>query len=138
MQEEMITDIKHSRVLFFDGVCSLCNGVVDWLVRKDKKRLLRYAPLQGNTAKAFGLYVPHEPDTIVYVRNGKKLYRSSAALWLLYDLGGFYRVGAVFLILPAFIRNAVYDFIAKRRYRWFGKHETCRIPSAQERLLFLD
>jgi predicted DCC family thiol-disulfide oxidoreductase YuxK len=135
---QTLTDIKTSHLLFFDGVCGLCNGVVDWLVRRDKKRVLRYAPLQGTTAEQFGVKTNGDPDSIVYFRKGKKLERSSAALWLLYDLGGLFRLGAVFLIVPAFIRNAFYDFIAKRRYRWFGKHETCRIPSAQERLLFLD
>ncbi len=127
------------RIVFFDGVCGLCNKTVDFLIRTDRGHKLRFAPLQGYTAKRLLTKIQVENlDTVVYYRDGKYLVSSTAVLRLLLDVGGLWKILSIFLILPAFVRNAVYYFIAKRRYGWFGKSDTCRIPTADEKHLFLD
>lgn len=126
-------------ILFFDGVCGLCNGLVDWLLPRDHHRQLKFATLQGVTAKAL---LPPENitdlDTVVVWYRGKVLLRSDAILACLTQLGGSWRMVAVFRIIPAFIRDAIYDLIARNRYRWFGQRLTCRMPLPGERLRFLD
>ncbi len=125
-------------VVFFDGVCGLCNGFVDRLIRWDRNKVLRYATLQGATART---QLPQELttnlSTIVYYDGQRSWTKSGAALRALMRIGGLWKLMAVFLVVPAVIRNVVYDMIARNRYQWFGKHETCRIPSPTERALFL-
>lgn len=127
------------RIVFFDGVCGLCNKTIDFLIRTDKAKKLRYAPLQGYTARRLLTKIQVENlESVVYYRDGKYLVSSTAVLRLLLDVGGLWKILSVFLVLPAFVRNAVYFFIARRRYKWFGKSDTCRLPAADERALFLD
>lgn len=128
-----------NRIVFFDGVCGLCNKTVDFLIQKDTNKVLRYAPLQGYTARRLlsKMYI-EDLDSVVYYRDGKYLVRSSAVLRLLLDVGGWWKLLSIFLILPAFVRDFVYYAIATRRYKWFGKSDTCRLPSKKERELFLD
>jgi predicted DCC family thiol-disulfide oxidoreductase YuxK len=128
-----------NRVVFFDGVCGLCNKTVDFLIKWDEDRVLRYAPLQGYTARRLLTKLQVEDlDSVVYYRDGKYLVRSTAVLRLLLDVGGWWKLLSIFLIMPAFVRDAVYYFIANRRYKWFGKSDTCRMPTPEERTLFLD
>ena len=124
-------------IVFFDGVCGLCNGFVDFLVRHDRSRALRYAPLQGNTAAGFAR-LPRDLDSVVVVHDDRVLVKSDAALTALSRLGGVWRLSAVARVIPRVLRDAVYDLIARNRYRWFGKHETCRRPTTDEAAWFLD
>jgi predicted DCC family thiol-disulfide oxidoreductase YuxK len=128
-----------TKIVFFDGICGLCNRTVDFLLRKDKQRLFRYAPLQGTIAKNI---LPAEYITslsgIAYYRNEKLYFKSDAALMISWDLGGLYRLAIVFWIIPRFIRDGVYNHIARNRYKWFGRNQACRIPSPSERNFFLD
>ena len=125
-------------IVYFDGVCGLCNSAVDFFIKRDKKRQLLFTPLQGETAsKRFNFSATETFDTIIFEQKGVLYYRSGAALKMLYTIGGFWSVAVVFFIFPKFIRNTVYDFISKNRYRWFGKKETCRIPTKEERTRFL-
>jgi len=125
-------------VVFFDGLCGLCNGFVDRLIRWDKRQVLRYATLQGSTAAA---KLPPDKtqdlSTIVYFDGQRTWTRSGAALRILMRLGGVWKLSGIFLIVPGFLRNWVYDLVARNRYQWFGKHDSCRIPSPEERALFL-
>lgn len=77
-------------------------------------------------------------DSFVLYQNGKVYKRSTAALKVLMLLGGFWKLAGIFWIVPAFLRNAVYDFIARNRYQWFGKFDQCKIPTPEQRSLFLD
>ena len=133
---------KHSvqkHIIFFDGVCNLCNGFVDFLVRRDKKNVLYYAPLQGSTFKTLDIQSDSgHLSTIIYKRGDKIYFRSYAVLWILNDLGGVWKIMMLFIIVPPFLRDAVYKFIANNRYRFFGKKETCRLPTPEERARFLD
>jgi predicted DCC family thiol-disulfide oxidoreductase YuxK len=125
-------------LVYFDGICGLCNKFVDFLLRKDKKHQLRFTPLQGHTAsQRIPTYTSAPPDSVIFETKGKIYFQSGAAIRILYTLGGFWKLSIVFLIIPAFLRNAVYKFIAQNRYKWFGKKESCRIPSPEERKYFL-
>lgn len=129
---------KPDRIVFFDGLCHLCNKSVRFLLRIDRNKNLRYAPLQGSTAVKF---IHRESlqsmDSMVYLRNDKLHLKSDAALWLLFDASLYFKWIIIFFIIPRFIRNLVYDFIAKRRYQWFGKYDECAIPTKENKHLFL-
>ena len=125
-------------IVFFDGVCGLCNRSVDLLLRWDTKAVLRFAPLQGSTARAL---LPAEQtrdlDSLV-LKDAKGIHRrSDAALLALEHLGGGWRMMGLLRALPRGWRDAVYGWVARHRYRWFGKKESCRLPSANERERFL-
>lgn len=129
----------HSRIVFFDGVCNLCNHSVDFLIRKDKRLVFRYAPLQGTTALAtLPTKTIENLSGMAYYRKGKTYLKSSAALMIANDLGGIYKLAMVFWIVPKIIRDGIYSWVARNRYKWFGKKESCRLPTAEERELFLD
>lgn len=124
------------KILFFDGYCSLCNSLIDELIRRDKKNVLQFASLQGETAKS---HLPSfvrstgDVDTVIYLREGKIYDRSTAILWMFQDLGGLWKFTGVFFLIPSFLRNIIYRVVARNRYRWFPKRETCRVPTVKEK-----
>ena len=128
------------RLVLFDGVCGLCNRMVDFCVRVDRRRIFRYAPLQGETARSLRVTHPEIPDdldTIVFIDEGKVYFRSQAILRAAKYLGLPWSIAGAFRWLPAFVGDSIYNFIARRRYRMFGKAEVCRLPLPHERELFL-
>ena len=137
---ETSTNFADDSIVFFDGVCGLCSHTIDLLLRLDSKGKLKYAPLQGETA---ALLVPEnvrkDLNTFVFSANGKLHYRSAAVVRILWTIGGFWKLAAACVwIVPSPLRNAGYRIISKLRYRIFGKHETCRLPTVEERKRFLD
>jgi len=126
--------------VFFDGVCGLCNHSVDWLLAHDPEHKLRFAPLQGTTAREIlDEEIRNRLDTLVLVRDGETFTRTAAVSRILITLGGRWRVlGGLLWIIPAPIRDLGYGTVSRLRYRLFGKHESCRLPTPQERGLFLD
>jgi predicted DCC family thiol-disulfide oxidoreductase YuxK len=131
-------------ILFFDGVCNLCNSWVDFLVRRDKRKQFRYAPLQGSTFQSVLTAHPELAtyDSLIVVHDRTDgtqeiLTHSSGPLFLAGRLGGAWSLARVFLLLPRFIRDAGYRLVARVRYAAFGRKETCRVPTAEERTLFL-
>ncbi len=126
------------RILFFDGLCHFCNGSVQFTQKRDPHKRIFYSPLQGETAKQLLPQLdPGNPESVVYRRKGVTYYKSSAALRIAQDLNGLWPVFSILLLVPAFIRNLVYDLIARNRYAWFGKRDTCKIPNAEEKRQFL-
>lgn len=127
-------------LLLFDGVCNLCNASVDFVIRRDSKRRFRFASLQSDVGQRIlqehGLSHT-EFDSVLYLRNGVLHTKSGAALRISARLDGLWPMFAVFMVIPPFLRDAVYSWIARNRYAWFGKRETCRVPTAEERSLFL-
>lgn len=125
-------------VLFFDGVCGLCNAAVDFAIAHDPAQLLLFAPLQGDHAAQV---VGPEPaggwQSLVLVDAAGTHKQSDAALRLAGQLGGVWRLALVVWMVPRPLRNWVYDGIARNRYRMFGKKESCRIPTPAERKRFL-
>ena len=129
-------------VLFFDGVCNLCNRTVQFVIRRDKKKLFRFASLQSPAGQeALQLLAGEKgvsPDSVVLYYKGKFYIKSAAALKTAAFLGGIWRMAAAGWLLPRFIRNAIYDWIARHRYKWFGKKDACMLPSPELRERFLD
>lgn len=127
---------KKQNIIIFDGVCGLCNSAIRLLIKLDKKSLFRYTSLQGEYVKS--LQIKESIDSLIYYRNGQVLYKSTAILKIMKDLGGVGNLMQIFYIVPPFIRDAIYDIIAKYRYKIFGKLTTCRLPKDGESALFLD
>ncbi len=131
---------EHS-IILFDGVCNFCNYWVNFIIKRDKKKQFRFASLQSETAKkllANYQYDKQDLDTVILIENGKVYTHSTAALRICKKLNGAWPLLYGLIIFPRFIRDWQYKFVAKRRYAWFGKSETCRIPSPEEKQLFLD
>jgi predicted DCC family thiol-disulfide oxidoreductase YuxK len=130
----------NEKLILFDGVCNLCNGFVKFIIRRDKKGKIRFAPLQSDAAKnslhAFGHY-PEKSDTVIYISGNKFFDKSSAVLNILKDLGRGWQLMFVFIILPPFIRDWFYDLVAKNRYRIFGRSDTCMIPTSEIKNRFI-
>jgi predicted DCC family thiol-disulfide oxidoreductase YuxK len=126
-------------ILFFDGVCALCNASVDEVLRADRRREIRFAPIQGETAKRLLPPLPAEPEewTLVYLDERGLHQYSEAAIEVARRVGGFHALAVLVYAVPRPLRDAVYRWIARNRYRWFGKAETCRIPTPEERDRFL-
>lgn len=125
-------------IIFFDGVCHLCNGFVDAITQADRKSQFLFAPLQGETAKrALSFEDRTHLESIILLENEKKYFRSGAVLRILCRLGGFYRIFLLGYLLPPFLRDTLYAWMARHRYAWFGKRETCRLPLPHERARFL-
>ncbi len=127
-------------IVLFDGVCNLCNSAVDFIVRNDTKGHIKVDALQdAKTRELLKDYRIHQDylDSIILIRGDKVYYKSRAALEVSRKLSGAWPLLYALVIIPAFIRDPVYDWIARNRYRWFGKKETCRLPTAEERARFL-
>jgi len=123
------------KVVFFDGHCSICNASVDWLMKVDKTGELKFASLQGETASKLLGHAPGKIDfdTVVYLRDGEKFERSTAILKILADSGSLWRLSSVFLAIPTSLRDVLYKLVAKNRYRFIKRRETCRLPTQEER-----
>src|SRR5262245_45818562 len=128
-------------VILFDGVCNLCNGTVLFVIRRDLKARFRFATLQSATAGSLLQSVTASgegiPDSVALIESGRLYVRSAAALRIAGRLGFPWRLLAVFLLVPRPLRDWVYDFIARHRYRWFGKREVCMVPTPELRERFL-
>ena len=139
-----MAQVNASRLVLFDGVCGLCARTVRFALRHDRAGRFVYAPLQGETAAA--VLARHslasDLETMIYVADldgptERVFSRSSAVLAMLDELGGPWRVVAMLRIVPRPIRDAVYGLVARYRYRWFGRFETCRLPAPDRRERFL-
>ena len=126
-------------VLFFDGECGLCNRSVRWLFRRDRRRALKFAPLQGDVAaRALGPLPNdiHEWSIILWDEDGVH-YESDAALRAVAAMGGPWRLASGLLLVPRVIRNKAYRFVARNRIRWFGRVASCALLSAEDRARLL-
>ena len=126
-------------IIYFDGLCNLCDGFVRFLLRHDRRGRFRFAPLQGETARArLGeRFTGGEPETLVLEEPRRFRTRSDAALAILTGLGGYWRMAGVFRVIPRPLRDALYNYVARKRFAWYGRREACRIPTPgeQDRLL---
>jgi predicted DCC family thiol-disulfide oxidoreductase YuxK len=144
----VIASAGHATVLF-DGVCNLCNATVRFIIRRDREDRFRFAPLQGPAAQALlervGEGTPgtrsghrvfederHEgPTSIVLVEGSRVFRRSAAALRIALHLSGAWPLLYALILVPRFARDAAYDFIARHRYRWFGRRDACMVPTQE-------
>lgn len=138
----MIDLTKKNKLILFDGVCNLCNTSVQYIIQHDKKNVFLFAALQNETGKK--ILQKHQIDItkidsiILYDAEKGVSTKSTAALKIAYHLAFPHPILNFFLIIPPFIRNWVYDYIAKNRYKWFGKKESCWIPTPELKSKFLD
>jgi predicted DCC family thiol-disulfide oxidoreductase YuxK len=126
----MSTEASHP-ILLFDGVCNLCNRSIQWVLLHDSQAVFRFASLQSETGQALLRAHNLDPvrmDSVVLVAEGKAFVRSDAALEALRRLGFPWSVAVVFKVLPRGLRDVVYDWVARNRYRWFGRQESCLLP----------
>jgi predicted DCC family thiol-disulfide oxidoreductase YuxK len=129
------------QIVFFDGVCNLCNRSVNFLIKNDKKGVLKFASLQSEFAKKTlpkTLLNNKDLDSILFYTEGKYYEKSNAILKLCKILGGFFYVFQLGYLLPPFLRNGLYMLIANNRYRWFGTTAQCRVPTTDLKERFLE
>jgi predicted DCC family thiol-disulfide oxidoreductase YuxK len=128
-------------ILFFDGSCNLCDQSVQFVIRHDKKKRFRFAALQsaaGSNALIQSAVSVNAKNSVILFFRGRYYTRSSAALHTLRLLGGIWSLLFAFIIIPPFIRNTVYDYVARNRYKWFGKKESCLIPTPEIAARFMN
>jgi predicted DCC family thiol-disulfide oxidoreductase YuxK len=128
-------------VIFFDGVCNFCNGAIRFIIKRDKKRQFLFAPLQGKTGREllerFNL-APNVINTFILLEKDKVYTKSTAALRVARKLSGGWKLLYGLMIVPRIIRNAVYNIIAKNRYKWFGRKDACMVPTPELKERFLE
>ena len=127
-------------IILFDGVCNLCNASVNFIIKHDKKKQFLFASLQSDAAKEILLQFSSRKidfKSILLIKNGIIYDKSTAVLLITKQLSNYYKFLYGLIIIPAFMRDFVYNFIAKHRYNWFGKEESCMIPSASLKNRFL-
>ena len=136
-----MSDDADKPLILFDGDCNLCNRSVQFVIARDPAARFRFAALQSEAARAALAAAGHAgplPDSIVLVVDGRVRTRSAAALAIARRLGGLWPLLSVFWLVPYPLRDLVYDWIARNRYRWFGKQETCWVPTPELRARFAD
>ena len=126
-------------IIFFDGVCGMCNRFVDIVLAMDSKAVFRFAPLQGQTARDLLPPLPPDPRdwSMIYLDERGTHVESDASLQVYRRLGGIWWLLSLGLLVPRWVRNPIYRVIARNRYRWFGTRDSCRVPTEEERDRFL-
>jgi len=128
------------KVILFDGFCNLCNSSVQFILKRDKKGVYRFASLQGEIGQELlGKWgIEPEINSFVLIEENRVYVRSTAALRVCFHLKGAWIALAIFLLIPAKFRDILYNFIANHRYKWFGKQESCLLPQSEWRERFLE
>jgi predicted DCC family thiol-disulfide oxidoreductase YuxK len=129
---------QHGHLVVYDGVCMLCNRLIQHLLAKDKRQILTFSTFQGlpNLISKNGLQFPLE-ESVSYYRKGRWWQQSSAVLLIYKDVFGSWHWSQLAWIFPRFLRDFVYRIVAKNRYRWFGKHTHCVLPTPVQRDRFI-
>jgi len=132
---------KNKKIILFDGICNLCNDVVLKVIKYDKKNIFLFSSLQSKIGKEItdhlGIDISKIDSIILYEPDISYDIKSTAALKILQDFSGIWNLFSILLLLPEGFRNLIYDYIAKNRYKWFGKKEKCMIPSSELKKKFL-
>lgn len=130
------------KIILFDGVCNLCNGAIQFMIKHDQKDTFRYAALQSDIGKKLveeRNIDTEKVDSIILIVPGVAYYdKSDAALEIGKHLKGYRTISSILYLIPSGIRNIVYDFIARNRYKWYGKKDNCMIPTPELKAKFLD
>jgi predicted DCC family thiol-disulfide oxidoreductase YuxK len=128
-------------IILFDGVCNYCNSMVNFIIRQDKQQRFVFAPLQSEAGQRLLLQhkLPRTDfDSFVLIDNNKVYMKSSASLQLFSKLPWYWKWTQLFWIVPSFLRDGIYNLIARNRYKWFGKKDACMIPGPEVKLRFLE
>ncbi len=133
--------MKERPVILFDGVCNFCNGAVNFILKRNRNKEIDFTPLQTETGRKllqqYGL-PENDMQSFIFIENGKAYTRSTAALKVCRHLRRLWPLCYGFIIVPGFIRNAIYDWIARNRYKWFGTRTECMVPTPETRERFLN
>jgi len=133
---------ENKKLILFDGVCNLCNDSVQYVIKHDKKNIFMYTALQSEVGqeiiKTYNIDTKKTDSILLYAPEKGVSYKSTAALKIASKLGFPTNLMSVFFIIPPFIRNWVYDYIAKNRYKWYGKKESCMIPTPELKSKFFE
>ncbi len=135
-----MNNFENKSIILFDGICNLCNSSVNFIIKNDSKEQFMFASLQSDAAKEILLQQNWEKNninSILLVQDGNIFDKSTAALKIAKNLDGIYKLLYLFIIIPTFIRNILYDYIAKNRYKWYGKKDSCMIPTPELKKRFL-
>ena len=130
---------SNNPIILFDGLCNLCSGTVDFLLKHDRKKQFRFASLQSNAGKLLiqKFQISTETDSVILIKSNKIYIESDAIIEISKMLNYPWKLGIIGKIFPEKIRDGLYRIISKNRYRWFGKKEICRIPNSVEKSLFI-
>jgi predicted DCC family thiol-disulfide oxidoreductase YuxK len=133
---------KDKKIILFDGVCNLCEASVKFVIKYDTKDVFRFVALQSDLGlaivKHIGLDIKNIDSVILYEPGIAYNYKSAAALEIAKNLGGFFHFGTVFKLIPNGLRNLIYDYIARNRYLWYGKKDSCLLPTEEIKSKFLE
>ncbi len=137
-----ITELpKEKKIILFDGVCNLCNSSVQYVIKRDSRDEFRFVALQSDLGqkilKHIGIADKNIDSIVLYLPGIAYYYKSSAVIEISKTLQGFFNYGMLFRLLPTFLRDTVYDYVAKNRYKWYGKKESCMIPTPELKAKFL-
>ena len=132
---------ENKKIILFDGVCNLCDKSIQYVIKYDKKDIFRFVSLQSDLGKEILEYLKIDPtktDSIILYEPGiAYYYKSDAALEILNELGSFLKWSFIFSFIPKSLRNPVYDYVARNRYKWYGKKDECLIPTPELKAKFL-
>jgi len=130
---------EHGLILLYDGNCGLCNGTVQWILKRDRSGTMRFAPLQSAVGREALARLPDLAgvDSVILLHREGGWIKSTAILEVARYVGGIWGLGTIGYVFPRALRDWFYDFVAKHRYRWFGRYDECPIPSPEERQRFL-
>jgi predicted DCC family thiol-disulfide oxidoreductase YuxK len=130
---------KMNKIVLFDGECHFCDQSVQFIIKRDPNAAFKFASLQNDIGRQImrDYEIPLHIDSLILIEDKQYFIKSTAALRICKKLKGVWKIGVFFLLIPTPIRDLVYDFIAKNRYKWFGKKEVCEIPSPEIKKRFL-
>ncbi len=132
--------LPSEKIILFDGVCVFCNFWVDFIIKRDKNKVFKFALLQSNTGKnlveKFSIGTK-TADSIIMIEENRCFIKSTAVLRIVKDLNGLWQVLYILRFIPPFFRDSIYDFIAENRYKLFGRRSKCRVPSQNEKNRFI-
>ncbi|NHN26817.1 DUF393 domain-containing protein [Flavobacterium jejuense] len=132
---------KEKKIILFDGVCNLCESSVQFIIKRDKKDIFRFIAIQSELGqkiiKYIGIDSSKTDSIILYIPGKAYYYKAEAALFIAKELSGFYSLLGYLSFIPNPVKNIVYDYIAKNRYKWYGKKNACMIPTSELKAKFL-
>ena len=132
---------ENKKIILFDGLCNLCDNAVQYVIKHDKKDIFRFVALQSDLGKKILNYLnvdTSKMDSIILYEPGiAYFYKSDAALEIVKDLNVFLKWSIIFKIIPSSLRNPIYDYVARNRYKWYGKKDACMIPTPELKAKFL-
>ncbi len=132
---------RDKKIILFDGVCNLCDNTVQYIIKHDKKDVFRFVQLQSALGQEIVKYIgvdTSKTDSIILYQPGHSYYyKAEAAMKIAKELGGFVSALSLFSFLPDWLTNSVYDYVARKRYKWYGKKDECMLPTPEMKAKFL-